>query len=891
MKAVRGTREEFKKRFPQLSSRAVARIVALSTFSLGFTETFLESCLPGSFEEKLIFEDRLKTHFEALSLLETLLQEHQPLGVIAQKEEDESHTFVIGYEDEWLAEQSEQVLLEKSSTPENTSLSLTFGSTRIPVQFKSQNNLFSQEEIQHIFKTLATAVEGPTKTEAINKLMLLSFASASKVDILMKILEDTEQPEGIKIIFKHLSHLGLHKDIPESYAILVKEGSIDARIELVRRFARLKELGQTDKEIIRTLLYTTLQAENYPQVICAIMETLAQPELLDAKEFYRFISLVLTKLLEHLRPENRNGKTPSLILSPLIISTRILFVSLGETDAEHFFQVGIEELEKRSDLFLRTFVAEILSRFATQEAQKKQLAVLVVHDLISDPPEKPVSSNDEFDPQTTLSMAALRRIKSYAIEPLIRFFPKVRASKRRLLLNIFNEIVRSDILSPQEQRALLQFYIDFYRDFDWPQRQIVLESKFFETCTQKELLLEFANKILFRLETVSEESLSAIGFGLQKMGAIALAPVFEQLQRTSRIVLQEKLLFLLGDIFLSPWFQERDSEEVQKILDWLRQFFIEAPSELKGEIGLTLGKLSRCPLLVAEQILEIGYDTLQELHQVHAYDRKKHYKLLEGIAYLGGSTKLPISEVSKIAQLLLKILSQPMPENLVTEERTTEGGARYAFSDATLVYTDVIPRVIFGLGEILLRESVPATLAGSILIRLINRFRDIVSYRVVWAPSNILQIAKVLAQAGKSSRSTLVHKHEILKTLFSRIQNKSILVLLAEIVVANPESEFDEYAKEVLEYTLEQLENPEEEMHLEERILLLNNLVTLLKRDKVEVNSLIVKNLDRLVNTFSDGIRDQVPGIYDQIRKLYTSEEISSGVKIRLQRILETEHF
>ena len=250
--------------------------------------------------------------------------------------------FVIGLEDELLAEAGEKKILEQSHL--ESSFSLTVGTSSIPLTFLPEKPLFEAKEIHETFKILATSANVSQKIEAMNKMMLLPLASESKIAILMKLLEENH-PEILQSIFIHLAQFGLNPEILETYTLLQKETVWQTRSELIRRLGHLKNPGAPEKEILRKFLWTLLGSESHPQCLCAILETLSFPDLIQSSEVSRFVSRILAKLVEHLPNDTPNGHPHSNPhLFSLIDALRKLFADWRVFAGEELLVAGLEEM-------------------------------------------------------------------------------------------------------------------------------------------------------------------------------------------------------------------------------------------------------------------------------------------------------------------------------------------------------------------------------------------------------------------------------------------------------------------------------------------------------------------------------------------------------------------
>lgn len=910
MRPVQGTRDFLQQTYPHLSLRSASRIVALSTFSLNFTALFLESCTPQSAEEQFLFDPALKQNFNRKETLEVLAEKYAIPELLIYPQDK---GFLIGYQDDLLASEEEKrwsppppvpppVVLQRSSL---SPVFLDWRTKKIPVRFTLEPELFSLEELQGILKTLLTSSEASKQKEALNQMMLTSLDPSCKVEILMRLLEEELQHDVLTTLLKHLSTLGLRKEITDFFTFLLREQSLSSRLEMVKRLGQLSSLSlrEADQKVLFLLWRSILQEEQPLPLLQNLLEIWTSSASLFYKDFLQILPLILNALLKalsfplhseqeierELGRKQREESSLSLSFSAFLRQARLFFLALGAVEPEEFFHQILATYDHTADLMLRAFLLDILATLVPIEtppskASEKIADLLVLEMIKKSPFEKKVSSL-EFDPYFNLLFSALKLLKTQGILPLLKQISRLDSEKRSLFLRLLNELLAGQTLLKSQEIEMLHAFIEGYRECSLAQKQLILDSPVLES-EHDELLALFVLKLVYKLETIPESyRKQTLVPAFRRIGGAAFSPLLQELNKTQRPVLREQLIFLLGEVALSRSLKSSHYETFFQVFVELKKQF-EDSSALRGALGLALGKLSSTPFLAREQVLEIFHVFFQELKQASTlFESQTGYAFLEGLGFLARAPHLEKTEVLKLCQFFFNLLFRPLPKDLVQEESHQEG-KRYVFTDATQVYTELLPKALFGLGQILLRPDLPPEIRASLLVRCIRCFQDLIAYRRIWAPSHTLQLAKILADLGSTSYTPVFYKHEIIKTLFAREDQVQIRHYLIELLVANPSSEFDSYLQALLTTTLQEfLETPQEELSHEDQTRLVYQLLSLLKRDREGIT--LKNSLESILEAFQKGIRNRIPGLYDHLKRFSRSEEVSPQLKTSLYKLLE----
>jgi hypothetical protein len=122
-------------------------------------------------------------------------------------------------------------------------------------------------------------------------MMLTSLDPSCKVEILMRLLEEELQHDVLTTLLKHLSTLGLRKEITDFFTFLLREQSLSSRLEMVKRLGQLSSLSlrEADQKVLFLLWRSILQEEQPLPLLQNLLEIWTSSASLFYKDFLQIL--------------------------------------------------------------------------------------------------------------------------------------------------------------------------------------------------------------------------------------------------------------------------------------------------------------------------------------------------------------------------------------------------------------------------------------------------------------------------------------------------------------------------------------------------------------------------------------------------------------------------
>jgi hypothetical protein len=159
--------------------------------------------------------------------------------------------------------------------------------------------------------------------------------------------------------------------------------------------------------------------------------------------------------------------------------------------------------------------------------------------------------------------------------------------------------------------------------------------------------------------------------------------------------------------------------------------------------------------------------------------RSAGFDVIAALGWVAAAPNAKPSAASDAILRLLDLLDSDLPSPNVREEKTDEG-TRLEVGAQTLVYTDLLPDVIGGIARIVCSGKLPKGILERAVKRLVEKYRALVEYREVWAPGNMVELARAMAEIARRKETPAESRLDILEALRANVHNLSTARILSE---------------------------------------------------------------------------------------------------------------
>src|SRR5690606_18619895 len=138
---------------------------------------------------------------------------------------------------------------------------------------------------------------------------------------------------------------------------------------------------------------------------------------------------------------------------------------------------------------------------------------------------------------------------------------------------------------------------------------------------------------------------------------------------------------------------------------------------------------------------------------------------------------------------LLGVLKRGLPSMSGRMRKNEEGEDVLHFGRETTAYTDMIPRILEGLGRMIEAKATPDVLFERIAEELIKLWTEITDYERVWAPAATMTLARLLGGIALGPRCKPRMAEDITDLLTRKLVLLPVMQVISRLVLAGPASE------------------------------------------------------------------------------------------------------
>lgn len=172
---------------------------------------------------------------------------------------------------------------------------------------------------------------------------------------------------------------------------------------------------------------------------------------------------------------------------------------------------------------------------------------------------------------------------------------------------------------------------------------------------------------------------------------------------------------------------------------------------------------------------------------------------IDASAWLVASKHIQPDRRLKLIEYMLNLINAELPEG--TNEETVDPGTEeitYILDANLSMHTDLVPRALRGLEIICDAPGLPPQLLRRISISLINQWRKVSRWEVIWGPANIHQLAQSLAAIASRASYPESMRIQVAEALATRSNQIKIAEFLIGVFQASKTGRIYEIASKVV---------------------------------------------------------------------------------------------
>lgn len=756
MEGVRLSKDELKAKFG-ISERLAVRIVALLKKDVQVTQAVLEEAKRRTEVEDALLSPKL---YEIADRLNTRLWKSwfpKAGGVTVFTEGGQS---IIALEEE--AELEEPRPSKKTTTlakrPESAK-DLLRGS------FK-----FSAAEIEHLKLTILTSVDSKAKVEAIRKLAYAQVDSQEKGFIYLRALTDPDNAVRKEAV-SALQLMGLSRELAECLAVISDAAVGQKKLAIEKLQSLAPKINEAEKHVALSTVIAALKYETDKDLVKQLILSLRYfGDVLSANlESLAFLAKTLLKVLsEHLN-----------LMGPTVLQ---MFDAIAPALGEEATETLWREIAGITDRKIKALFLSIVCKLKIAPALRRSMAEYVASVLSK-------SYGEELEARRILDVG--RILGEEQVKAFLDVLPQVSDDHLPFFLTSLDYVANSENISADTIKRVGQVYVRCLESKGKLVRTAILEASLcHHPRMPDEIKLKLATDFIMNLHLYQMGRVAElISATLFRMGFAVVDALLASLEKSQHDVERVTALRLVAEICEK---QQGRKKELQGVYQSLKR--------LEKEKGFPQGPLAVC---IARVLSNPSFGTTLPQDQFHEYRNRLgrvdyNFDLILALGYLGASKNIEPKDATNILLEMLNSLDGKLPDPMLSEKRSDEG-TRIYIGKESMAYTEFVPNVLQAIRMIYLSGKLPRRVREITVTRLVRRWQDLVEFREIWAPGNLLDMADVMAEIARSPHSDRTLRIQILRALVQNVKNLTVARIASETFVFE-DDESEEYAQALSDY-------------------------------------------------------------------------------------------
>lgn len=724
--------------------------------------------------------------------------------------------------------------------------------------------MLGDDEVSRLKMDLITSAEVGKRLEALRKLYMSELSGDDKLKLFLTALRDREADVRAEAA-KALGGLGLDSALTENLAKAAR-GSAEERVVAVGNLGRvLSKQDDAQKKLGFGLLVEFVTASEAKEVVQATLGVLSSelPQMEIAGQLVPHLHRQLIELLQ-------------VRLTQYEDAARKVYGRLFAADREGVSALLVRSVEDVSQPALRYFILSLITEHDIDAASAPAVITLLIDGL---------RNGSELDPNFQACAAAISRLGEKAVDGLVDALGSSDDAARQRLISLLGHLLRNAGLKKRTAAKVSAALLGLYSDATPDVCTALLESGFFDHPSLDEAARVKAAQLIVEglHEFRFERQLELVHAALERCGHAALAPLRLAMLESAHDVTRLAAARLLPEIVARV--PELKAAEIESLFGAIRSITDAEENDFpdRGPLYVALGRIgghANTPAALANELSQVMRDRLG--HTSNVYD------ILEGLGHLASGRNLAKEERLEVGHELLTVLKRGLPGMSGRMRKNEEGEDVLHFGRETTAYTDMIPRILEGLGRMIEAPQTPNVLFESIADELVKLWTEITDYKRVWAPAATMALARLLGGVALSQRCKPRLADDITDLLTRKLILLPVLQVISKLVVLGNTSErMDLIALRVFNELSKRL-NEEPAPEVVERRQILETMTAIAQRPKIGERDKDIEHVRRVVieGLFS-ALRDRVFQARGMLDELASSEAMPQIMRADIARRLK----
>jgi HEAT repeat protein len=728
--------------------------------------------------------------------------------------------------------------------------------------------LLSSEDLSRLKMDLVTSAEPGKRLEALRKLYLSELGNDQKLRLFLAGLRDRNAEVRAEAA-RALGGLGLDSALTDNLA-RASAGSIAERVVSIGNLSQVLSRVEGDQaSLALAMVVEFLETSEEKEVVLAAMGVLIQflPDA-DSNSLAVRTHELLVKLLQ----------VKFVIFED--VANR-LYSKLYGNHRELVSSMLTELLGNISQLNIRYFALSLITEHDLESAA----VPTVVERLVSG-----LCEGSELDRNYQACSAALTRLGERSIGQLLKHLKTATETGQRRLVDLIGHLLRegtesqfplSDVSVKAATTALANLYVEATPEVC----TAILESKFYlHPLMSDDSMAVAANGFVDSMhEFRFERQVELVQTALAKCGEPALNALSEALKESSHDVTRLTAANLVPAIVAEM--TSITGAELVKLTDTLKELLDDEESDFpnRGPLQIALGRLSSH----ANYSSGVAGENSEYLRE-RLGTSSNVYDNLEAIGWLAAGENLDSNQRVECGYLLLSVLKKGLPGLSGRIRKNEEGEEVLHFGRETTAYTDMIPRILESIGRLLETDKTPDILFERISADLVQLWKDITDYKLIWAPAAVMSLARLLGDIARSDRTEMATVEDIAELLSRKLILLPVLQVISSLAVRELDSErlrklafkvFNELHKRLSE---------EPAPDVVERRQIITTMTGIAKRGSIGERDKDIEHARKVtIESLFDALRDKVFAARGLLSELSEHDGLSEKQRTEIKRRLK----
>lgn len=851
------------------SRRVATRIGALARKGLHVSETLLEFALEddGKSLSKLLLSKGL---LDAADFLENAALQDMATGQDAGFFEENPIALrsVDGLRAIGLAEEAEDSSDKPAPAGQPGLAVIPEGRITGVIDKDEARKLLGTGEISRLKLDLVTSSDAGRRLEAVRKLYLTELPPDEKLKLFLTALRDTDSDVRAEAA-RALGGLGLEPALTENLAKASRGGKEERLVAITNLGRVLSKLDGGQKRLGIGLLIEFIGSNEEKEIVQGSLGVLASQltKLDDDADFTPHLHKKLTELLQ-------------VRFNQYEDAARKVYEKLYASGRDSVSAQLVTSLEELAQPELRSFVLSLITEHDLPAAS----APGVVSQLIEG-----LRTGSELDRNYQACAAALTRLGDKAIAPLLDALGDSDDAGRRRVIDLLGHMLRGgsdefpldDATKSRVANSLLELYGDATPDVC----TALLESGFYDhkslddasRAKAAELIIESMHEFRF------ERQIELVHAALERCGKFAIEPLRVAMLESAYDVTRLSAAKLLPEIIAKV--DEVEESQLNKLVEGILGIADAEETDFpdRGPLYIALGRVGAHGNMPGERATELSALMRDRLGR-----SSNTYDILEGLGYIGAGENIGKEERLEVGHLLVRVLTRGLPGMSGRMRKNEEGEDVLHFGRETTAYTDMIPRILEGLGRMIAEPKTPDVMFEHIAGELIKLWTEITDYKRVWAPAATMTLARLLGSIALGERRKQRMADDIADLLTRKLVLLPVMQVIGQMALAPSDSErMDHIALRVFNELAKRL-NEEPGPEPTERRQILETMTAIAQRAKLGERDKEIEHARRVViEALFDALRDRMFQARMMLEQLAGSDSLSETQRTDITRRLK----